>query len=94
MICRELGGNHMADETYSAAFEVKITDPQAGPYQFRFKKGDIVKKTVDGPDSVGEIINGFYMGAQDDSVIIYTIKRLKDGLLYEAVEWSLIDFTI
>lgn len=79
----------------SVIVKVKIGDPNAAYYPFMFKRGDMVVSKTETSidlDSKGEIIDGEYEGAARPGgsySIIYTVKRLKDGLYYDAKELGL-----
>lgn len=74
--------------------EVKISDADARRYPFTSKLGDIVAKiTKDkvAPTTMGETVDGTYEGSQGVTsfVVIYPVKRLKDGTCYDAMNCSL-----
>jgi hypothetical protein len=79
----------------SVIVKVKIDDPNAACYPFMFKRDDMVVSKTETSidlDSKGEIVDGEYEGAARPGgsySIIYTVKRLKDGLYYDAKELGL-----
>jgi hypothetical protein len=70
--------------------KIKLNDPRAVFYPFTFKKGDIVVQLTDNGvdlESKGEIVDGEYegtIGTEGWYTIIYRVRRLKDGILYDA----------
>jgi hypothetical protein len=76
--------------------KIKLTDPEAIHYPFTFKKGDVVvRKLGDSVDmeSKGEIVDGEYEGTVRPGgwyTLIYTVKRLRDGMYYDAKDLNLV----
>ena len=79
----------------SRSVTIKLDDPNADYYPFIFKKGEKVVSTTGvttDVESKGTIIDGIYEGTERPGgsyVLIYTIQRDKDGLLYKARDLDL-----
>ena len=79
----------------SRSVTIKLDDPNADYYPFIFKKGEKVVSTTGvttDVESKGTIIEGIYEGTERPGgsyVLIYTIQRDKDGLLYKARDLDL-----
>jgi len=74
----------------SEIIKIKLDDPRAAYYPFTFKKGDVVVQLTDNGidlDSKGEIVDAEYEGTVGTGgwyTVIYNVRRLKDGILYDA----------
>lgn len=72
----------------------KLTDLNAfAYYPFPFDVGETVGTHRNGSlddESVGKIVDGEYEGEQRGYAVTYTVKRLTDGMYYEARDLDLV----
>ena len=88
----------LSEEIKKGSKRIRITlkEPTVDYYPFRFKAGDIVARKVEDVvdmETKGEVIDGVYDGTIKPGgwyTMIYTVKRLKDGVTYDAQDLNLV----